>query len=62
MIYLHRPKLQEETILESKKVLKSNWISTGGRYIDLFEKKVRKIVGTKFSVSFSNCTKNMWSK
>ena len=40
MIYLHRPKLQKKTILESKKVLKSNWISSGGKHIDLFENKL----------------------
>ncbi len=56
MIYLHRPKLQKKTILECKKVLSSNWVSTGGSYISLFEKKIKKIVGTKFAVSFSNCT------
>ncbi len=56
MIYLHRPKLQKKTISECSKVLATNWISSGGNYIDLFEKKIKKLVGTKFSVSFSNCT------
>ncbi len=56
MIYLHRPKLQKNTIINCEKVLHSNWISSGGNYIDKFENKMSKIVGRKYAVSFSNCT------
>ena len=56
MIYLHRPKLQKKTIFNCEKVLHSNWISTGGDYINKFETKMKKIVGRKHAVSFSNCT------
>jgi len=56
MIYLHRPKLKKKSIKECNKVLSTNWISTGGKYITKFENNVKKIVGTKYAVSFTNCT------
>ena len=56
MIHLHRPKLQKKTIKECNKVLSTNWISTGGKYIEKFENSVKKIVGKKYAVSFINCT------
>ena len=56
MIYLHRPKLQKKTITECTKVLSTNWVSSGGDYLNQFKKKFSKIIGKKFSVPFSNCT------
>lgn len=56
MIHLHRPKLQKKTIKECSEVLTTNWISTGGKYIQKFENDIKRIVGTKYAVSFTNCT------
>ena len=36
--------------------IKSSWVSSGGKYVDLFEKKIKKITGSKYVVACINGT------
>lgn len=56
MIPLHEPNISNTEIDYVKRALESNWISTGGPFVDQFEESFAKFVGRKFAVSTSNGT------
>ena len=39
-----------------KECLDSGWVSSAGKYVDLFEKKIEKYTGTKYAVACVNGT------
>jgi perosamine synthetase len=56
MIPLHEPNVSKAEIDYVKHALESNWVSTGGPFVDKFEESFAKFVGRKFAVSTSNGT------
>ena len=45
--YLYSPKFFKGTLKDLKKTIKSTWVSTKGPQVDLFEKKISKVVKSK---------------
>ena len=56
MIPLHEPRFDETDEKYVLEALRTSWVSTGGPFIDEFEKKIAEYVGTKHAVSVSNGT------
>ena len=46
-VYLHEPYLLKDDINSAKKALKENQLSTYGKYTKIFEKKLKKFLGTE---------------
>lgn len=55
MISLHKPYLDEDELLEVKKVLDSGWLTQGPK-VKEFEDEMKKIAGTEYAIACSNCT------
>jgi perosamine synthetase len=56
VISLHEPRFSEEDERLVLETLRSTWVSTGGPYVDEFEKTVADFVGAKHAVSVVNGT------
>ena len=55
-IPLSEPAFFGEEIKYIKNCVKSGWITTSGKYLNLFESKVKKITKSKYAVSLANGT------
>ena len=56
MIDLHSPYIHKNAINYFKKCVKSGWVSTGGKFVSLFEKKISKFTGAKYAVACNSGT------
>ena len=56
MILLHEPTLIGNEKKYLNDCIKTNWISTSGKYIDLFEKEIRNYTGSKYVVAVNSGT------
>src|SRR5690242_1120262 len=55
-IGLHEPQFDQEDERLVLEALRSGWVSTGGPFVDRFERDVATYTGAKFAVSTSNGT------
>jgi len=55
-IPLSVPSLQGNELKYIKECIDTEWVSTAGKYVDLFEKKIREKTGSKFAVACVNGT------
>ena len=56
MINLHEPHIGIEEKRVIQKCIDSGWISSSGKYINLFENKIKKMLNVKYALAFINCT------
>ena len=56
MIKLHEPFLCGNEWKYIKNCLDEGWVSSAGKYVDLFEKKITKYTGAKYAVACINGT------
>lgn len=56
MISLHEPTFTSEDERLVLETLRSTWVSTGGPFVDQFEKEFAKYVGSKHAISVANGT------
>ena len=56
MISLHEPSLTGNEWKYVKKCLDQGWVSSAGKYVDLFETKIKKYTGAKYAVACINGT------
>ena len=56
MIYLHEPFFSGKEKKYVKSCLDQGWVSTAGKYVDLFEKKVANYTGAKYAIACINGT------
>ena len=56
IIKLHAPKISNDEKRSVIDVIKSGWLSSAGKYVSLFEKKISKIVKSKYTASIINGT------
>ena len=55
-IGLHEPYLVGNEIKYLKNCIQENWVSTSGKYLKLFEKKIKEITKAKFVIPVLNGT------
>ena len=55
-IRLHEPNISGNEFSYVNECLKDNWVSTSGKYVELFEKKISKYTNSKFSIAVLNGT------
>ncbi|MBL6857131.1 MAG: LegC family aminotransferase [Pelagibacteraceae bacterium] len=55
-IGLHEPYLVGNEVKYLKNCIQANWVSTSGKYLELFEKKIKEITKTKFAIPVLNGT------
>ena len=56
MISLHEPSLTGNEWKYVKKCLDQGWVSSAGKYVNLFEEKIKKYTGAKYAVACINGT------
>lgn len=56
MINLHSPFINQTAIKYLKKCVNSGWVSTGGKLVENFEKKICKFTGAKYSIACNSGT------
>ena len=56
MISLHEPLLAGNEHKYIKNCLDQGWVSSAGKYVDIFEKKITKFTGAKYAVACINGT------
>ncbi len=56
MINLHSPKINKSAIKYLTKCVKTSWVSTGGKLVEDFEKKICKFTGAKYSIACNSGT------
>ena len=56
MINLHKPLLAGNERKYIKNCLDQGWVSSAGKYVDIFEKKISKYTGAKYAVACINGT------
>ena len=56
MINLHEPLLAGNEQKYIKNCLDQGWVSSAGKYVDIFEKKISKYTGAKYAVACINGT------
>jgi len=56
MITLHEPTFDEEDERLVLEAIRSTWVSTGGPFVDQFEKEFAEFVGVKHAISVCNGT------
>ena len=56
MIKLHEPFFYGNEWKYVKNCLDSGWVSSVGKYVDLFEKKIAKYTGSKYAIACINGT------
>jgi len=56
MIKLHEPFIQGNEWKYVKNCLDTGWVSSAGKYVDLFERKIAKYTGSKYAIACINCT------
>ena len=49
-IRLHEPNILGNEFSYVNECLKDNWVSTSGKYVELFEKKISKYTNSKYSI------------
>ena len=54
--HLHEPKLGKKEIQLVCKSIKSNFVSTKGKFVNIFENKLKKFTKAKYVLSTINCT------
>lgn len=58
-IFLHEPYFHSDEIKNLKKCIKSGWVSTGGKFVKDFEKKISNFTNTKYSVALNSGTSSL---
>lgn len=56
----YSPKINHSELTNVLDCLKSNWISSRGKYLQLFENEFSKFIQLKFSASVSSCTSGLF--
>ena len=56
MIKLHEPSINGNEWRYIKNCLDEGWVSSAGKYVELFEKKIAKYTGAKYAVACINGT------
>ena len=56
MIKLHEPFIRGNEWRYVKNCLNTGWVSSAGKYVDLFEKKIAKYTGSKYAIACINGT------
>ena len=56
MIKLHEPFIRGNEWRYVKNCLDTGWVSSAGKYVDLFEKKIAKYTGSKYAIACINGT------
>ena len=56
MISLHEPSLTGNEWKYVKKSFYQGWVSSAGKYVNLFEEKIKKYTGAKYAVACINGT------
>ena len=56
MIRLHEPLIKGNELKYLKNCLDQGWISSAGKYVDLFEKKIERYTGAKHAIACVNGT------
>ena len=56
MIKLHEPFIRGNEWRYVKDCLNTGWVSSAGKYVDLFEKKIAKYTGSKYAIACINGT------
>ena len=56
MIKLHEPFIHGNEWKYIKNCLDKGWVSSAGKYVDLFEKKIAKYTGSKYAIACINGT------
>ena len=56
MISLHEPMFAGNELRYIKNCLDQGWVSSAGKYVDIFEKKIAKYTGAKYAVACVNGT------
>ena len=56
MINLHEPLLTGNEQKYIKNCLDQGWVSSAGKYVDIFEKKIAKYTGAKYAIACINGT------
>ena len=56
MINLHSPFINKSAIKYLKKCVNSGWVSTGGKLVEDFEKKICNFTGAKYSIACNSGT------
>jgi perosamine synthetase len=54
-IPISKPSITELEIEYVTDAIRSGWVSSHGRYIDIFEKKFAEYCGTKYALTTSSC-------
>lgn len=58
-ISLHEPKFSGNELKYLKDCIKSTWVSTSGKYINRFEKKISKYTGVKYAIACNSGTSSL---
>ena len=56
MINLHEPSIGEREWKYIKRCIDTKWVSSAGKYVELFEDKIAKYTGAKYAISCVNGT------
>ena len=59
MIFLHEPKFSFKETKYVKECLKTGWVSTSGKFVSKFEKKVSEITNSKFCLALNSGTSSL---
>ena len=55
-IPLHAPVISNQESIYVKDCLKTSWVSTAGKYVELFEEEVKKFTNSKYAIACINGT------
>ena len=56
MIPLSVPNISGNEWQYVKECLDTEWVSSAGKYVDLFEQKIAEFTGAKYAVAVTSCT------
>ena len=56
MINLHAPSIGRKEWIYIKKCIDTKWVSSSGKYVDIFENKIAKYTGSKYAIACVNGT------
>tara|TARA_A100001015_G_scaffold321436_1_gene452172 strand:+ start:1854 stop:3002 length:1149 start_codon:yes stop_codon:yes gene_type:complete len=59
MISLHRPIFDKKDFFHLKNCFKTNWLSSGGKYVGKLNKEIIKITKSNYSSCLINCTSSL---
>ena len=60
MIPLHEPRFKGNEWKYVKECLDSGWVSSVGKYVNIFEEKIREYTGAKYALACSNGTSALY--